>query len=91
MSAHELRMFNCNECDAVYKDGTSLRMHKNKVHRRITLPCSKCDKIFSDKRVLRKHMLQSHSIKCIFHKKRFLTNEEFNEHIQEEHVKKYCT
>ena len=90
MSAHELRLFNCDECDETYTNNDGLRVHKNRIHRNITIPCTKCDKIFKDKGDLRNHMMNRHGISCEFHKKKFISHEEFNKHIQEEHVKKYC-
>ena len=91
MSVHELKMFNCNECEETFNYRDSLTIHITKVHRKISLPCTKCERVFRCKSDLRAHVLAKHSITCDYHKKRFLTNEELQEHIQEEHVKKYCT
>ena len=92
MSAHELIHHSCDECGKTYTQPDSLRLHKNRDHGHgVDIPCTKCDKVFKHESLLRKHFVDKHSIKCDFHNQKFLTNEEMRKHIQEEHVKKYCT
>ena len=92
MSAHELIHHSCDECGKTYTQPDSLRLHKNRDHGHgVDIPCTKCDRVFKHESLLRKHFVDKHSIKCDFHNQKFLTNEEMRKHIQEEHVKKYCT
>ena len=91
LSVHELRMLNCDECDQTFNNNDTLRIHRNRIHRNIEHPCPKCDRVYKDRGDLTNHIRIQHAISCDFHKKKFLTTEQFQEHIQEEHVKKYCT
>ena len=91
MSVHELKFFDCNECGDTFRYHDTLTQHKSRVHSDIKWPCKKCEKICKNKKDLTRHVLEKHAIKCDFHKMRFQTDEQLNEHIQEEHMKKYCT
>jgi len=94
MSVHELKFYDCDECSEcseTFRYHDTLAQHKNRVHCNIEWPCKKCEKIYKSKSDLRSHVLAKHSISCDFHKMRFKTDEELSMHIQEEHVKKYCT
>ena len=87
---HELAWLrNCDQCGKVFASSQSLKTHKM-THLEKTIPCPDCHKKFISKAYLRLHTKKMHSKICEFHKVRFSTNEELQQHLKEEHIDKYC-
>ena len=87
---HELQTADCNLCGRTFGGRDNLRTHIKTVHEKIRFPCTKCDRQFSQQYKLKEHKRNVHDPKCEFCKLSFENEEDFNRHIQEEHINKYA-
>ena len=87
---HELHTVECNICGVTLKGKDVLRGHKLRVHDKKRYPCPKCDMDFGCAYSRTKHIRDVHTAKCDYCKLTFETLDQFNEHIQIEHVNKFC-
>ena len=89
---HELVRYDCPQCGLSCPGRDGLRNHiiyKHEDQRRVN--CKKCDASFNfnNRKGLRVHMEREHPLPaCDFHNLKFQTIEEFDVHIQVEHINK---
>ena len=87
---HELQTIDCHLCGKTFKGRDNLRPHIQNFHEKRRYPCTKCEKTFHSTKSLKSHFLNEHTAKCVYCNLNFAELEEFNKHIQVEHVNKFC-
>ena len=92
---HELAdQVNCKECGKQFGGKDNLRTHFNTVHlklRNFACDTPDCDMRFPSGTALKNHVRKMHPPpECDYHKIQFETIAEFEEHIQTEHIQKFC-
>ena len=85
---HELQRYDCPQCGVSCPGRDGLRSHIINKHEKRKEKCNKCDAIFHYGG-LKGHMKREHPPpSCDFHDLTFTTIEEFDLHIQVEHINK---
>ena len=87
---HELVRIDCPHCDKSCPGRDALRIHIIGVHEKRRVFCDKCDASFPyGSAKYHDHMKNDHPLpSCDFHNLTFQTIEEFDLHIQDEHINK---
>ena len=89
---HELVRYDCPQCGVSCPGRDGLRSHIIAKHEKRRVFCKKCDASFiygSGSKNIKEHMKKEHPLPyCDFHNVTFQTIEEFDLHIQVEHINK---
>ena len=88
---HELVRYDCPQCGVSCPGRDGLRSHVISNHEKRRVYCKKCDAsfIYGSGKSLKEHMKREHPLpSCDFHDLTFQTIEEFDLHIQVEHINK---
>jgi len=87
---HELKMQECDECGKQFKAWGKIDKHKQSVHQKIKYSCSQCEYKAASVAQIRKHTKKVHWFHCENCKVSYDNKSEFQNHIQTEHIAKYC-
>ena len=85
---HEVK---CPDCDKMCRGMGNLYSHRRNNHMDHTVTCDKCGVTRKSKLALRNHKEKHHPLpKCLSCNITFENETKINEHIQKEHLQKYC-
>ena len=85
---HEVK---CPDCDKMCRGTGNLYSHRRNNHMDKSVSCDKCGVTRKSKLALRNHKEKHHPLpKCLSCNITFENETEINEHVQKEHLQKYC-
>ena len=87
---HELKFEECDECGKQFKAWGKIDAHKQSVHRKIRFPCTQCEYTAVSMATIKKHVQKEHWFHCENCKVSYEHKTDFQNHIQTEHIGKYC-